>query len=569
MVLAMLALTGAAGANTSLGTCGAAATAIAQVQGAGMVSPLVGARVVVEAVVTATYPELKGFYLMAPDDEQDRDPTTSEGVFIHAPGSSPTVGERLRVAGRVEEFHGLTQIKASARRPCGRGGTVTPVALALPFANAAAREALEGMLVSVQQPLTVSDNHELARYGSVTLSGERLFAPTQIAAPGSEARALSDANALNRLVLDDAAYTRDPRPLPYPAVRKGDRTAPLQAILSYGFDQWRLQPVGEIRWRRVNPRPPAPANVADGRLRVAAFNLLNYFNGDGQGGGFPTPRGAADAQALRRQQAKLVAAIRALDADVVGITEIENDGYGRDSAIARLSQALGRTWRYVDPGTQRLGGDAIAVGLLYRADRVAEAGIAATTDQGTFGHGRNRQPLAQTFRPRQGDTTVTVVVNHFKSKGGCPAKGPDRDHGDGQGCWNAQRVAAAERLWRWLREDPTGAGHDRVLVVGDLNSYAREDPITTLRDAGMVDLIRRFQGDRAYGYSYRGEAGYLDHALATPALTDQVEAARHWPINADEPPLFGYRERGFYRADPYRSSDHDPVLVDLLVAGDW
>lgn len=561
-----LALNSVATANPSPAACGAAAIPIADVQGAGPLSPRVGETVVVEAVVTAAYPALKGFYLMTPDDEQDQDPATSEAVFVYSPGTTATAGERWRVAGRVEEFHGLTRIKADARRRCGRGDTVTPVALTLPFDSVDDLEAREGMLVKVAQALTVTDNHELGRYGSVTLSLGRLFAPTQIAAPGAGARRLSQANRRNRIVLDDGAHAVNPRPLPGPPPRAGDQTAPFRAILSYAFDQWRLQPVGELRWRAANPRPRAPERVGDDHLRVAAFNLLNYFNGDGRGGGFPTPRGASDSQALERQQAKLVAAIQALDADVVGLTEIENDGYGTDSAIAQLSRTLGEHWRYVDPGTRRLGDDAIAVGLLYRGDRVVEAGTAATTAQGAFGDGGHRQPLAQTFRRRDGGITVTVTVNHFKSKAGCPVKGSGRDRGDGQGCWNTQRVMAAQSLLRWLREDPTGSGHDRTLVIGDLNSYAREEPITVLRDAGLVNLVRRFQGERAYGYSYRGEAGYLDHALATPTLAQRVVAVRHWPINADEAPLFGYREPRFHAADPYRSSDHDPLLVDLSVA---
>jgi uncharacterized protein len=168
------------------------------------------------------------------------------------------------------------------------------------------------------------------------------------------------------------------------------------------------------------------------------------------------------------------------------------------------------------------------------------------------------------------------VVNHLKSKGSCPVNGDadyagNFDSGDGQGCWNARRVAQAQRLVAWL---PTlSALSPRVLMLGDFNAYAQEDPIATLTTGGLVDQVARFE---TFGYSYvfDGAAGRLDHALATPAASDLVTRALEWHINADEPSVIDYNTEfkqpvcatcgpDYYAATVYRSSDHDPLLMGL------
>ena len=76
---------------------------------------------------------------------------------------------------------------------------------------------------------------------------------------------------------------------------------------------------------------------------------------------------------------------------------------------------------------------------------------------------------------------VTVAVNHLKSKGSpCDDIG-DPDTGDGQGNCNLTRLAAAQAQVNWLAGDPTGSGSDDYLIIGDLNSYAMEDPIAAIK----------------------------------------------------------------------------------------
>lgn len=572
------------GGNTTPSTsaCGDTATRISEIQGNGDTSPLNGQPATVEAVVTASFNQsggLGGFFVESLPADDDGNPATSEGLFIYDTHDSVQIGDRVRVTGKVSEYKGLTELGSiKALQVCAQGLTVAPVDISLPWADAGMPERYESMLVRFNAPLTVSDNYDLERYGSVLVSNGRLFSPTQVADPGADANAVAADNALNQLILDDGSNAQDPDPIVYPApqltadntLRDGARVSNLTGILEYSYGAWRLQPTTTPNFVQDNPRPLTPSLSDDGNLRVASFNVLNYFNGDGQGGGFPTPRGADNANELARQQAKIVSAIQGLHADVVGLMELENDGYGQYSAIATLTRALGGDWTYINPGLSQLGGDAIAVGMIYRADKVTPVGPAVTVSTGAFAD-LNRQPLAQTFRLNDGGEKLTVIVNHLKSKGCGDAAGADAAQGDGQGCWNPTRTAAASQLVQWLSTNPTGTGVKDQLIVGDLNSYNHEDPLKTLSVSGFTDLSSALHGDAAYSYVYYGQMGSLDHALANPSLRREVVDVTEWHINADEPKALDYnmeyksaaQQVSLYDPDPYRASDHDPVLVEL------
>jgi uncharacterized protein len=304
--------------------------------------------------------------------------------------------------------------------------------------------------------------------------------------------------------------------------------------------------------------------------------VLNFFNGDGLGGGFPTARGATTPAELARQLAKEVSALSAINADIVGLMELENDA-GANSALADLVEALNTamgpgTYAYIDTGV--IGTDAIKVALIYKPSAVMPVGafkVITSADDPRFIDTLNRPSLAQTFEHNMTGQKLTVVVNHLKSKGSdCNSVG-DPDVGDGQGNCNKTRTAAAAALASWLAKDPTGSGDSDFLIIGDLNSYTFEDPITTLTSSGYSNLVRQFGGLTAYSYVFSGESGYLDHAMASNTLSSQVRGATEWHINPDEPTVLDYnmefkttnQHSTFYDSGPYRSSDHDPVIVGL------
>jgi hypothetical protein len=218
--------------------------------------------------------------------------------------------------------------------------------------------------------------------------------------------------------------------------------------------------------------------------------------------------------------------------------------------------------------------------MIYRPDVVTPIGnfeILTSADDPRFIDTLSRPVLAQTFMENATGGIFTVAVNHLKSKGSaCPG---DPDIGDGQGNCNQTRKAAAQALVDWLAIDPTGSGDADYLIIGDLNSYGKEDPIDAVL-AGPDDtlgtsddytnLVAQFLGPYAYSYLFDAQFGYLDHALASPTLAAQVTGAAEWHINADEPDVLDYdttfkpdAQDALYEANASRSSDHDPVLVGL------
>lgn len=576
-------------AGPQLGACAETATFISAVQGTGDVTPKAGQDVVVEAVVSRLTPFADGFYIQEETADQDTNAATSEAIFVYNNGATtyPTVGQKVRVLGKAEEYFTKTQIRRTGLLECGQAQPVTPVELTLPYANTAALESLESMSVYLPQDLTVVDSYNFGTYGELSIAANRLFVPTNQFAPSSpEAIALAALNKRSTLVLDDLQSGKNPANVVYPApglsmnnpVRTGDTVSALSGVLDYSFSAWRILPEGQVQFTASNAREDLPRLRNLGTLKVASFNVLNYFNGDGLGGGFPTSRGATTSLEFSRQAEKTVAALTAVNADVVGLMEIENDGYGEQSAIidlvGRLNAKLGAgTYQYVQvPGTTELGSDEITVGLLYKPSKVAPVGAAVTLNTGVFSFG-NRQPLVQSFRQLSNNEVFTFAVNHFKSKGSCPSgtTNPDRDLKDGQGCWTATRVQAANELTSWLATKPTGTADADVLIMGDLNAYAKETPITTLVNKGFVNLVEKYQGNHGYSYVFGGEAGYLDHALASTSLSTQAVYAMEWHINADETTLFDYNTElktpqqvvDFYQPSPFRASDHDPVVVEL------
>ncbi len=263
-----------------------------------------------------------------------------------------------------------------------------------------------------------------------------------------------------------------------------------------------------------------------------------------------------------------MAALLELDAEIVGLMEIENDAddTALDDLVTALNAAAGEE-RYAaieepDTGGGLFGTDAIKVAMIYQPGEVVPMGDAVTTQDDAFAIAR--LPLAQRFRPAEGGKPFTVVVNHFKSKGCGGATGANADQGDGQGCYNAARVDQAEALLALVNS----LSDKDVAIIGDLNAYGEEDPVDVLESGGYVDLIdARLDEADQYSYVFQGQAGYLDHALVSASLARRVTGVDIWHVNADEALLLDYNTEfnpaGFYEPDPYRSSDHDPVLVGL------
>ncbi len=586
-------------------------TRIHTVQGSGSASPLVGQVVTIEGIVTASFQattELSGFFVQEEDANADADPLTSEGIFVFHTATPVAAGNKVRVTGTVTELGTtvgatLTEITTATVSIVSSGNPLpAAVTLTLPVAAQGDLERFEGMRVQTAQTLTVSQNFALARFGELTLSANgRLPQPSNFIDPNdaiasgttssgtSNVAAITaqiDLNKRSSILLADTKSTQNVPVIPFldpvdKTLRVGSTLASLSGVLTQSFGNFAIHPTTAPVFAYA-ARPLTPPAVG-GALKVASFNVLNFFNGDGAGGGFPTARGADTLVEFNRQKAKTVAALCGLGADVVGLMEMENDAATAAPALNELTAALSATngcgaWSFVAnpvgwgsfPGST----DAIRPALIYRNTAVATVGAALSPNDPAFTQGR--APVAQTFRVISGASsgaTLSVIVNHFKSKGGV-GTGLDADQGDGQANFNDARKKQATALLSFITTVQAAANDPDVLVIGDLNSYSEEDPIDILRAGGLVKL-----DSGGYSYVFDAQTGSLDHALATPSLVAQITNTGVWHINADEPIILDYNlefkspltctvsclSPDYFAPTPFRSSDHDPVLVGMLL----
>ena len=534
-----------------------------------------------------------------------------------------------------------------------------------------AMERYEGMKVR----LTANSDMRITRNFSFDYSSYRnnmvlshlapLQKPTQLyMATSDEAIALQAKNATNQLYVDTDKNPADgvvpfmPSFNPVDGyIRVGDTVTNMEGVVSYSYGQYRLAPTNIIQEGdliRNTPRVDTPKLANTGDVRVASFNVLNFFNNVVGGADNPTGqnRGATNQEEFLLQRAKIVNAITSMNADVVGLAEIENNGSGDHSAIKNLLDALNDNIKDTSsqysfsatPQNEPIGTDAITVGLLYRSSKLRAIGemnmINMPAQQFTFQGKKGsdaaaavdvtkgqRDSILQQFETVgdnsvQGGNEFTVVVSHFKSKGSeckedydeyvspIPLTSSDKISSDAehikgyvddlQGSCNNFRVAAATVMGDYIKKNVTGD----VLLLGDLNAYGQEDPLKVLTDydstaanskeimaAGnttvngkalydnptkvtsnyeYIDLNSNKHGKGVFSYSYSGELGTLDYALANPSFANKVVGVEDWHINSAESNLFEYPSK--YTGDleksenAFSSSDHDPIIVAVNFA---
>ena len=617
LTIVCLTLTGCGGSGSSPAVTSPpppanSLTPIQDLQSSGDRSPLDGQSVTVAGIVTGDFQDgdadtqrnLRGFFIQ--QETPDADPATSDGVFVYD-GPTPAVdvgaGDRVSIMGTVNERFGETQIAATSVAVTGRG-SVQPTDITFPaaiFTNSdglpiADLERYEGMLVTFPQSLFVNDLFNLERFGEIQLSeGGRLYQFTNENAPNVANNAsFQQQIAARSLILDDGssqqnvARVRFPRPTANNAtdyaVRSGDSLAGLTGNIRYsrgsggsGIEAYRIEPTRDPLFVSRNARMALPPDPG-GAIKVASFNVLNFFTTIDSGPRICGPsgnmgcRGADSVEEFERQREKLTNTLLLLDADIVGLMELENNG---GVAISNLVDGLNTlagvgTWAYVNTGD--IGTDAIVVGFIYKTSSVRPSGnfavLTATVDP-RFIDNRSRPTLAQTFEFLATSGKFTVAVNHLKSKGSSCDDIGDPDLNDGQGNCNATRTNAVLAMIDWLGSDPTASMDADILVIGDMNAYLAGDPVVAFENAGFTNLLGSAIGATAYSFVFAGQAGALDHAFASRSLAGQVSGIAEWHINADESRALDYnlefgRDPGLFDAtSPYRASDHDPVIIGL------
>ncbi len=615
--------------QAATGVCGDPFTPIYTIQGSAASSPLASTTVTTEGIVTGDFQGstgLGGFYMQDPTGDANTD--TSDGIFVVS-NTAVSAGDRVRVTGTVADSSATPSFNQTVISPvtvlsvCSTGNPLPASVIIsdLPTARTTGLglERFEGMRVTFGQALVVTDNNDLGRFGELTVSsGSRLYIPTNSIDPNDNpasgastsgnsnvaaVTAQRTANNNNRIIVDDGSSltnnsTPGLTPIPYlPAcpnpsdpstqcgtIRAGDTLdSNATGIIGFGFSNYRLQPTSTLTFTSTNPRPAAPASVGTTNLRVVSFNVENYFlTFSGTSG----DRGANSAAELVRQRDKLVAALVALNADVIGLVELQKangNEAAADLAAALSTQGIGTYAAVADLATLNGTDTDIKNGIIYRTHDTSNNPVVAAvgssfTDTAAPAGAYSRDPLAQTFQLSSNGGRFTIVVNHFRSKI-CPGTGGDADVNDGQSCFNDRRRSQAMLVAAFVTSITSSTGDSDVLVVGDLNAYAQEDPVDVFRAAGLVEQIERFvaQPDR-YTFNFGAEVGQLDHAFATASLNTQATGATIWHINADEPAIIDYdtndsvdnsrKPDDRYEPTPYRSADHDPLLIGFnLSAG--
>ncbi|MDX6611816.1 MAG: uncharacterized protein QOD75_1002, partial [Blastocatellia bacterium] len=475
------------------------------------------------------------------------------------------------------------------------------VAVTLPVTTSAAvdLEPFEGMLVSFAQNLYATDVDALGTFGEVGVSvTSPLLIPTNTVDPNdnpasgtttsgsSNVPAVTTQQSLNnrsRLIIDDGSNksassgTNTLTPIPFligsgtnATLRRGDYVAGVSpgnptGVMNYGFGTYRLEPAPTITFTQGNPRPAAPAMVGGSNLRIASFNVENYFTTTGTG------RGAANATELTRQRAKIVKALEGLNADVIGLIELQKAGGNVAAAdLASALTALGTVGTYAsvaDLATLNGTDPDIKNGMIYRTSTVSLIGSSFSDTAAPVGD-YSRDPVAQKFILTTTGRGFAVIVHHARSKS-CPGTGGDADLGDGQACFNDRRRNQSALVAAFANNIALGVPD--VLTIGDFNSYAEEDPIDVFRAGGFTDLIGQYvSASSKYTFTFSGEAGQLDHAFATSGLAAKALGATIWHIDSDEPQIIDYtttsKPDDRYAATPYRASDHDPLLMSFNLA---
>lgn len=545
---------------------------IFQIQGSGRASEVRGEVVKTEGVVTAVFPSFGGYFMQ--DVDGDDNDQTSDGIFVLHGTHMPTVGDLVSVVGTVSEEGGSTQlVKLTTQEILQNEVAFSATEMAPPFQW----EAHESMLVFFGEPLFVIANRDLGRYGELTLSAEaKQYMPSQLVDPNDDpATGISfmgnenvsllekiyDEQLTNRVILNDGLVEQNVDPISWgnydTAVLTGTQFTRVEGVVHQAFGRYGVEPIGKPEIQIPIEFSPAeiPANT---NLSVASFNLENYFNGNGNGSNF-NGRGARNQQEFERQTSKIIAAIRSLDADIIGLQELENDGEAATSSLAQLTKALNDslgtdTYGFIGKADGVQATDAIRNAFLYRKDKVEPVGAAVADDDNIH----LRVPITQVFRLMSNDAHIMVTNVHLRSRSCSNASGEDEDQG--QGCYNARRVAMMQVLNTWLQRHQQAQGVGARIILGDFNAYAQEDPLDKMRSVGMKSILP----DSAYTYVFQGRSGALDHMLVSESLAAGLLGSQVFHLNADLPEYLDYgiefNPAPAFQPNGLRSSDHDPII---------
>lgn len=398
-----------------------------------------------------------------------------------------------------------------------------------------------GDTVQFSVPVIVNRNYGYGGFNGLTMSVRRVFSPTNQAQPlTDEYKEVSKLNKTATFTLTGCGYKRN-----------GERLHNLKAVVT---DDMELKFVSG-KWEGNNTRAaiehtlPNVDMTGEHNVLVCCANL-EYYLVQSLGTGY----GPDDSYEHQKQRTKVKKALAEIHADVYGLVEIEQGQAALAEIAADLTSLTGSHYDYVNDGGA-VDGSYTKSGYVYNSDRIQPVGIISQNNSIV-----KHRKMVQGFILIENNERFIYSINHFKAKSGS-GTGKNADQGDGQGTFNYSRVQEAQSVLQVMEGYQNYYEDNDVLIMGDLNAYAKEDPIRKFTDAGMYDLHRYFHADSSYSYVFGEQAGYLDHAIANKALINQVTGMGAWHVNSDESDEYTYDKSNDQTV--FRYSDHDPVLVGL------
>lgn len=556
---------------------------IRDIQGTAHTSPYAGQTVKnIQGIVTAV--ESRGFYIQ--DDQPDQDMKTSEGIYVYKANAGVQVGDKVSVDGEVKE-HGydgeltITEMveatvkKMSSDHPVpspivlGEGEYILPTTIidndsfsefdptedGIDFF-----ESIEGMYVQVTNAKVV---------GPTDKNGEIKVVPGNQPLDGTSTTAggiLLEENDANpeRMIIDDIIVKDEPQ------VKVGDSfNDTIKGVIHYSYGNFKLlntEALPKVTEGKLE-REATTIKFDKDQLTVASYNVENFSKSVG-------------AEKIEKLAKAIVEKLKT--PDIVGLVEMQdNNGPKNDGTtdasesyvalVEAIKAAGGPEYAFTDiaPENNQDGGQPggnIRVGYIYNPERVqlvdekpkGDAVTAVAVGKNGLSHnpGRidpmnevfnnSRKPLAAEFKFK--GRKVTVIANHFNSKGG-----DDALFGSNQPPVlesEAQRKEIAKVVNNFVGELLREDSQANVVVLGDLNDFQFSKPLDVLKGDSLTNMIEQLPSNEQYTYNYEGNAQVLDHILVSNNLAKRTEVdIVH--INSD------------FTEEHGRASDHDPVLVQI------
>ncbi|MDA0267596.1 MAG: endonuclease/exonuclease/phosphatase family protein, partial [Cyanobacteria bacterium] len=568
-------------------------TPIYDIQGAGHTSPLVGQTVATTGIVTAV--DTNGFYLQDPTG--DGNIATSDAIFVFT-GSAPTVsvGDAIQISGTVSEFTpggvatrnlSTTQLSGSltiailstgnplpAATPIGQGGRVPPTenidddafTVFDPISDGIDFfESLEGMLVTAQDFLVVNGTN---RFGEIFGVVDNGVGATGLSDRGTLNISPDDFNPERIQIQFDSGVAN----FAFPQVDVGDVLGDVTGVVGYDFGNFQIVATEDFTSNIVRgglqPEVSTLAKDAD-NLTIVSYNVLNLDPNDGDGD-TDIANGRFDTIAQQ--------IINNLNApDIIGLQEVQdNSGSTNNGVVAAdvtlqtlvdaIAAAGGPQYAFIDNPfiTDNASGGQpganIRTAYLYDPSRVTLVPGSVQTIGGQ-GSGEAfagaRLPLVADFIFN--GETVTVVNNHFSSKGGSapilgteqPFEARQEDTTVNGSLDERQRQSQAVQGFvnGVLGNDPTA----NVVVLGDFNEFEFVSPVRDLvTTSGLTNLTETLPENERYSFIFQGNSQSLDHMLISDGLRT---GAQFDIVNVNVE----------FAETPQGASDHEPLMARLTV----